>query len=271
MTKILPGLGPNTVVAITAAASGIGRRMAEEFLAQGTRVHICDIDGEAIAAFAHDNPTATTSITDVSDPAAVAAMMVDLEAQHGRLDILVNNAGIAGPTAAVEDIEIEAWNQTINVDLNGTFYTTRVAVPLLKRRGGCIINMASNAALFGCPLRSPYTAAKWAINGLTKTWAMELGTYGIRVNALCPGSVAGERIDAVIERDALERGTDIASVRASYARQSAMRSFVEADDVANTALFLASDMGRFISGQTIGIDGFTESLSDFTNAHRDTP
>ena len=116
--------------------------------------------------------------------------------------MVVNNVGIAGPTAALEDIEPEDWKHTLNVDLNGFFYVSRRSAPLLKASSGCMVNIASTAALFGFPLRSPYVAAKWAMIGLTKTWAMELGPFGVRVNAICPGSVNGPRIESVIANDA---------------------------------------------------------------------
>jgi NAD(P)-dependent dehydrogenase (short-subunit alcohol dehydrogenase family) len=261
MSTRYPGLGQDKVVLITAGAAGIGRCMAESFLAQHCQVHICDISVPAINDFLAANPAASASEADVGDAAQVAALFTELQKRYGRLDVLVNNAGVAGPTAVVEDIEIDDWEQTIRVDLNGPFYCTRLAVPLLKRNGGSIINMASNAALFGCPQRSPYTAAKWALNGLTRTWAMELGASAIRVNALCPGSVDGPRIEAVIERDAAKRGISAAAVRDIYAGQSSMGIFVKAQDIANMALFLASDLGATISGQAIAIDGHTESLS----------
>jgi NAD(P)-dependent dehydrogenase (short-subunit alcohol dehydrogenase family) len=252
------------VALVTAGASGIGRCIAETFLERGYRVHICDIHSEAIATFLNDNPTATASLTDVSDPLQVDALFQDFSRHYERLDTLVNNAGIAGPTAAVEDISLEDWDHTVAVDLNGAFYITRLAVPLLKKTGrGAIINISSNAALFGCPLRSAYAASKWALIGLTKTWAMELGPNNIRVNALCPGSVKGERIDRVIDRDAEQRDMCPEQVRDLYTRQSSMRLFVDAQDVANMALFLSSSMGASISGQSIGIDGHTEGLSDW--------
>jgi len=194
----------------------------------------------------------------------VDAMFDEVRRSCGRLDVLVNNAGIAGPTAAIEAIEPADWERTIAVDLNGQFYCTRRAVPMLKAAGGgSIINIASNAAFFGFPLRAPYTACKWALIGLTKTLAMELGTHRIRVNAICPGSVQGPRIDRVIDRDAAERGRTPAEIRAIYARQSSMRLFVSAEDVANLAFFLASAQGATISGQAIGVDGHTESLSNW--------
>jgi NAD(P)-dependent dehydrogenase (short-subunit alcohol dehydrogenase family) len=252
------------VVLVTAGASGIGRCIAETYLAHDCRVHICDVNREAVDIFLAANPSATASLADVSDPHQVEILFHDFQANYDHLDILINNAGVAGPTAAVEDITIEDWDRTVGVDLNGQFYVTRLAVPLIKKAGrGSIINIASNAALFGFPLRSPYTASKWAMIGLTKTWAMELGTSNIRVNALCPGSVKGDRIDSVIVRDAQQRGLTADRIRDVYARQSSMRLFVDAQDIASMALFLSSGIGSSISGQAIGIDGHTEGLSNW--------
>lgn len=252
------------VVLITAGASGIGVEIAKSFHSQGASVHLCDIDQALLDEAITTNFASSTSVCDVSNPAQVETMFGDLQQRYGKLDVLVNNAGIAGPTAAVEDITVDDWNETINVDLNATFYVTRQAVKLLKRsESGSIINMASSAGLFGCPLRSPYVASKWAIIGLTKTWAMELGPSGIRVNAICPGSVAGPRIERVIERDAAERGTTADNIRQIYQRQSSLRRFIGAEEVANMAIFLASEAAIGISGQSLGVDGHTESLSNW--------
>jgi NAD(P)-dependent dehydrogenase (short-subunit alcohol dehydrogenase family) len=249
---------------ITAGAAGIGRCIAEAFLAHGCQVYVCDINADSLSAFLAAHPQAQGRVIDVANAGQVEEMFADIEARYGRLDILVNNAGIAGPTAAVESIAVADWDRTIAVDLNAQFYVTRCAVPLMKQAGrGSIINIASNAAFFGFPLRSAYTAAKWAMIGLTKTWAMELGPHNIRVNALCPGSVNGERIDRVLACEAQERGVATDDLRAVYARQSSMRLFIEPEDVANSALFLASDLGTAISGQAIGIDGHTEGLSNW--------
>lgn len=260
MANAFPGLGPDKVVLISAGAAGIGRCIAEGFLAQGCAVHVCDISRGSIDEFIQANPGASASCADVSDAQQVERVIKELLDRYQGLDILVNNAGIAGPTAAVEDIAVAEWDRTLSVDLNGVFYTTRLAVPLLKRQGGSIINMASSAGTFGCPMRSPYVAAKWALNGLTKTWAMELGSSGIRVNSLCPGSVNGERIRGVIEWDARQRGISEDEVRDDYLGQSSMQLFVEPEDVANMAVFLASELGAKVSGQFIGIDGHTETL-----------
>lgn len=250
-------MSPRTVV-VTAGASGIGLSIARHFLALGDRVHICDLDELAIGRFLEAHPEASATVATVADPESVDRIYDDLPAPQ--LDVLVNNAGIAGPTSAIEDIDPAEWQQTIDVDLTGPMLMTRRAVPRLAK-GGSIINIASTAALFGYPLRSPYAAAKWGLIGLTKTWAMELGPRGIRVNAICPGSVAGPRIDGVIERDAMTRGLSPEQIRSAYQRQTSMRLFVEPEDVANMTGFLASPEARFISGQVIGVDGHTEGLS----------
>lgn len=250
------------VVLITAGAAGIGRTLAERFLAHGCSVHICDIDAEAIDRFLSDNPSASASLADVADVEQVDAMFDQLSELYGRLDILINNAGIGGPVANLEDVTTQEWDRTIAVDLSGQFYVTRLAVPIMKQAGsGSIINISSTAALFGCPMRAPYAASKWAVIGLTKTLAMELGPWGIRVNAICPGSVDGARIERVIERAAAQRNKTPEEIRNAYQRQTSLRRFISADEVANMAVFLASDLCGSISGQAMSVDGHTESMS----------
>ncbi len=256
-------MGSKKVALVTAGASGIGRVIAEALLAAGSAVHVCDIAEDAIADFLATNPEASASRVDVSSSAEVEALFAEFQSRHERLDLLVNNVGIAGPSAAVEDIDPEDWDRTIAVDLSSAFYVTRKATPLLKAVRGSIVNMASTAGLFGCPLRSPYTAAKWALVGLTKTWAMELGPSGVRVNALCPGSVKGPRIENVIAQEAGERGVSNDEIRDAYQRQSSMQVFVDPIDIAEMVKFLNSDAGKHISGQAIAIDGHTESLSNW--------
>ncbi len=257
-------MGEGPVVLVTGGASGIGGAIAARFAGEGWRLHVCDADPAAVARFQAATPKASASVADVASVEDVDAMFDDVAARYGRLDVLVNNAGVSGPTAPVEEIAPADWDRTVAVDLNGQFYCTRRAVPLLKKAGGgSILFISSSAAFFGYPLRTPYTACKWALVGLMKTLAMELGPQGIRVNAICPGSVRGPRIDGVIERDAAKRGRSAAEIRRLYERQTSLRSFVSADDIANTAWFLASEQGAMISGQAIGVDGHTESLSNW--------
>lgn len=252
------------VVLISGGAAGIGRTIAAGFLEGGARVHVIDRSVEHVDEFLAAYPTASATSADISKPEEVESVFADLVDNYGRLSVLINNAGVAGPTAALEDTPIDAWSRCIDVDLNGLFYVTRLAVPLLKKNGGgSIINIASTAALHGYPLRSAYAASKWAQVGLTKTWAMELGPHGIRVNAISPGSVEGPRIDAVIERDAAARGLSPEEVRDVYLRQTSMRTFVSAEDVASMAVFLASGGAARVSGQVIAVDGYTEGLSNW--------
>ena len=186
------------VAIVTGGASGIGASIAGALLADGFEVFVLDI---AIP----DNPEPALlaechmMTCDISDSEAVASSIEAICSASHRVDVLVNNVGVSGPTASVEDIDIQAWQQTIDTNLNAMFYVSKAVIPLMKaQRSGVIVNMASNAGLFGCPNRSPYAASKWAMIGLTKTWAMELGKFNIRVNALCPASVSGPRIEGCL-------------------------------------------------------------------------
>lgn len=248
-------------VIITAAAVGIGRAVAEAFLEQGAQVHICDIDEGRLLACKEALPDITYTLADVSDPDQVDKLFEEAMAHLGGLDVLVNNAGIAGPSAQVEDVTPAQWDRTMAVNINGQFYCARRAIPLLKANpGGSIVNLSSTAGLFGYPLRSPYATSKWAVIGFTKTLAMELGEFGIRVNAICPGSVDGPRMDRVIAAEAITRNVAPEVVRNGYLGQVSMRTFIDYRDIANMILFICSDMGRKISGQALSVDGHTETL-----------
>ena len=248
-------------VMITAGAAGIGRAIAGAFLEDGARVHVCDVDEAALAAFADECPEAGATRADVSSVADVERFFDEAQAELGGLDALINNAGIAGPTARVEDIDPEDWDRTLAININGQFYCARRAVPLLKAAGGgCIVNISSTAGVMGFPLRTPYSASKWAVIGLTKSLSMELGEFGIRVNAICPGAVAGARIDRVIAADAEARGLPVETVRQSSLNQNALREFIEPESIARMAQFLCTPAGRQITGQALSVDGDTHSL-----------
>ena len=249
------------VALISGGASGIGRRIAERFLERGDGVHVCDVSAENVAEFIAANPGASATVADIGSRSDVDQVFSDLLEHHGSLNILINNAGIAGPAVPVEDVDEDDWDRCLQVNLSGTFYMTKRAIPLLRKAdSGSIINIASTAALFGCPTRSPYAASKWAQVGLTKTWAMELGPDGIRVNAVCPTCVSGPRIESVIERDAEQRGLSTDEIRDVYLRQTSMRTFVTPDEVADTVLFLSSAQAAKISGQVLAVDGHTEGF-----------
>ena len=251
------GLG----VIITAGASGIGLSIAEKFIANGAHVHVCDVNEQFLAECKAALPGVETSLCDVSDTSQVKHMFTQALGHLGKLHVLVNGAGITGPTARVEDVLPEEWDKTIAVNLNGQFYCSREAIPLIKSSGGgSIVNISSCSGLMGSPFRSPYCAAKWGIIGMTKTMAMELGEFGIRVNAICPGIVEGSRMDCVIATDAKHKGTTEEEVREIYKACVSMKTFVTPEDVADMILFLCSKAGSRISGQSIGIDGNIEIL-----------
>lgn len=248
-------------VLITAGASGIGFSVAKNFLENGASVHVCDVNEKFIAECKKELPNIETTLCDVSDVSQVEQLFTEADRHLGGLDVLVNVAGIAGPTARVEDVVPDEWDETIDVDLNGQFYCARLAIPRIKKAGGgSIINFSSCSGLMGSPFRSPYCAAKWAIIGLTKTMAMELGEFGIRVNAICPGIVEGERMNRVIKNDAKHKGITEDDVIEIYHQSISMRVFVKPEEVAYMILFLCSSAGKTISGQALGVDGNIEIL-----------
>jgi NAD(P)-dependent dehydrogenase (short-subunit alcohol dehydrogenase family) len=252
----------NQRVVVTAAATGIGGAIARAFVDAGARVYICDVDARALDTFIAENRGIGGRVADVSDPRAVDALFDAAIAELGGLDVLVNNAGIAGPTAPIEQISVADWDRTIAVDLNGMFYCTRRAVPLLKTAGGgSIVNLSSAAGRLGFPLRTPYASAKWAVVGFTKSLAIELGPSNIRVNAIEPGVVAGDRIERVISARAKARGISIDESRAQLLAHVSLRRMVTAEDIANMVVFLASPAGANISGQELPVCGNVETLT----------
>ena len=243
-------------VLVTAGAAGIGRAIASTFADAGARVFVCDVDEDALTKFRTEFPALGTTNADVASPEQVDAMVDGAARFLGGLDVLVNNAGISGPTAKVEDIGIADWDRTIAVDLNSMFYCTRRAVPLIKAAGGgSIINLSSVAGRLGYPLRTPYASAKWAVVGFTKSLAIELGPSNIRVNAIQPGVVEGERIDRVISAKAQALGLSFEEYRAQFMASVSLGRMVSAADIANMALYLATPAGRNISGQALSVCG----------------
>jgi NAD(P)-dependent dehydrogenase (short-subunit alcohol dehydrogenase family) len=248
-------------VVITAAAAGIGRATLETFVAAGARVCVCDVDAERLEELRASFPTVGAMVADVSNPVAVDALFDVALAKLGGLDILINNAGIAGPTARIEDIEPKDWARTLEVNLTGQYLCARRAVPQIRAAGGgSIVNLSSAAGRFGFPLRTPYAASKWAVVGLSKSLAIELGPDQIRVNAICPGAVEGDRIERVIAAKARALGITFEVMRAELVEKASMKRMVSAQDIANMILYLCSDAGRLVSGQVIGVDGNVEYL-----------
>lgn len=243
-------------VLITAGASGIGFAMGEAFEAAGYDVWVTDVDLDAMDTCPE---TWTVRDIDVSSDVEMKALFSEIK-EVGGLDVVCANAGIAGPTALVEDVEWKDWKACVDVTLGGAFLTAKYAAPIMKAAGsGAIILTSSTAGQFGYPNRAPYSAAKWGVIGLMKTLAMELGPFGIRANAICPGAVEGPRMEGVLEREAAAKGMTRDDVYEGYAAGTSMRTFVRASDIADMAVFLASKGAERVSGQVIAVDGHTEN------------
>jgi NAD(P)-dependent dehydrogenase (short-subunit alcohol dehydrogenase family) len=253
---------PGLRVLITAGAGGIGAAIARAFHAAGAQVHVCDIDRLALDRLLTETPGLTGTPADASVPSDVDAVFDGVRHHLGGLDVLVNNAGIAGPTAAIEDIDAAAWERTLAVNLDSQFHFARRAVPLLKASGAnpTLIAMGSVAGRLGYAYRTPYAASKWAIVGMTRSLAIELGPQGVRVNAILPGVVEGARMDGVIAARACALGISPGAMRQQYLDKISLRRMVTADDVAATALFLSSPGARNLTGQVISVDGNVEYL-----------
>ncbi len=246
---------------VTAGASGIGIAIADGLIACGARVHICDVSGDLLAEFLKTRPEAGASRADIASDADVERLFIDVEKNLGGLDVLVNNAGIAGPTGGIEEIAPADWRRTLDVCLTGQFLCAHFGVPMLKAAGGgAIVNMSSAAGRFGYAFRTPYSAAKWGVIGLTQSLAKELGPANIRVNAILPGIVAGPRMENVIAARAGQLGVSYAETEKTYLDRVSLRRMVTAQDVAATVVFLVSGAGQNISGQSIGVCGNVEAL-----------
>jgi NAD(P)-dependent dehydrogenase (short-subunit alcohol dehydrogenase family) len=248
-------------VVLTAGAAGIGRAALATLTSAGARVVTCDLDQEALFKLRSDLPQVPGIVADVADPIAVDRLFELADEELGGLDILINNAGIAGPTAPIEEVEPGDWARTLEVNITGQYLCARRAVPRIRAAGGgSIVNLSSAAGRFGFALRTPYAASKWAVVGLSKSLAVELGPDQIRVNAICPGVVEGPRIDRVIAAKAAARGVSFEEMRDSLIQTASMRRMVSAQDIANMILYLCSDAGRMVSGQIIGVDGDVQYL-----------
>ncbi len=246
---------------VTAGAQGIGLAITKALLAQGAEVQVCDIDTQALAKVKQELPAVHTRLTDISKEAEVSQLFSEIQKRWGKLNILVNNAGIAGPTAKIEDTLLKDWQDTVDVNLTGSFLCAKYAVPLIKHaNGGSIVNISSAAGRHGFPLRTPYSATKFAVIGLTQTWAMELGPDNIRVNAILPGIVQGPRQDRVLSAKAASFGITLDEMRERALQRVSLRRMVSAHDIASQIVFICSSAGSNITGQSLSVDANVETL-----------
>lgn len=243
-------------VLVTAGANGIGLAIARCFSANGAKVHIADINVDALAAVLASDANITGTVGDISASVDVERILSDAAGRLGGLDVLVNNAGISGPTAPVADFDFAAWQAVMNVNLDGTFMVTRAAIPLLKQSPqASIIIMSSVAGRYGYANRSAYSTSKWGLVGFAKSLALELGEFNITCNTIHPGAVEGERIARVFEGRAALSGRSVQEERELGMENQSIKRFTDPADIAELIRFLAGPHARTISGQIFPIDG----------------
>ncbi len=252
----------NLKVVISAGGSGIGKAILEGFHSQGAKIATCDINSDLIKILKDEYPDIYTEVLDVSDEHEVQSFCSNALNKLGGLDCLVNNAGIAGPTSKIEEIDTADWSECLNVCLTSQFFFIKNCIPNLRlSKNASVVNLSSAAGKMGFGLRSPYAASKWGVIGLTKSLAIELGDDKIRVNAILPGLVKGERQKNVLMAKAQRLGKSFAEIEKEAFSFTSIKSYVTAEDIANQIMFLASPLGARISGQSIAIDGDTKMLA----------
>jgi NAD(P)-dependent dehydrogenase (short-subunit alcohol dehydrogenase family) len=247
------------VAIITGGGYGIGKQIALKYAAAGAKIVIAarslDPMKETCTELEKLGSKAISIQADVAREADSARIAEQTIKAFGRVDILVNNAGIAGPTKRITDMSLAEWQEVIDIDLTGAWLASRAVIPQMdKQRSGNILMISSGAGRRGYPLRSPYAAAKWAMIGLTQTLAGEWGQRGIRVNCICPGAIAGDRIERVIRARAESLKQPYEVVKAGFVSQAALQRMATEEEVARVSLFLVSAASGGVTGQTINVD-----------------
>jgi NAD(P)-dependent dehydrogenase (short-subunit alcohol dehydrogenase family) len=245
---------------VTGASQGVGRVIALRFAREGAIVVLAARSRERLeetaAEIAAASGSAIVAPTDLRRQADVDALAKRIEAEVGVPDAIVSNSGIAGPTAELWKVAPEEWEETMGVNVTGTFLVCRALLPAMVRRGsGSVVVIGSSTGkrpLFG---RTPYAASKMALVGLVRTLAVELGPFGVRVNLISPGAVDGPRIESVIRAQADARGVSYEAIYEEVTKETALRRLVPPEDVAAAALFLASDAAASTTGEDLNVSG----------------
>lgn len=246
-------------VLITGGADSVGRVMAEAFLARGHQVHICDVNADALSKTLAANPSMHGTLTDVSDPAAVASLFADVRQSIGHVSVLVNNVGIGGPRGSIEDLDVSQWQRTMDINVGGMLYCMQHAIPGMKvRQHGVILNFSTGSTRTRLPGRTAYVASKFAVEGLTLNAARELGPFNIRCNAILPGAINNARMRKIIADRAIELARPVDDVTREVLKYISMKTMVEPSEIADMVLFLASGAARKVTGELVSVSGNVE-------------
>jgi NAD(P)-dependent dehydrogenase (short-subunit alcohol dehydrogenase family) len=244
------------VAIVTGGGKGIGRAVSFAFAAEGAIVVMAARDLSSMEDTAKEirsrGGSADALVTDVRYEDQVKALVAQTMNKYGRIDVLVNNSAIGGPTVNIMDMDLNDWNDVIAINLTGSMLCAReVLKPMIAAGKGSIINISSEGGRSGFAMRSPYAVSKRGVIALTETLAIEVGEYGIRVNCISPGRVRGERVENVAKAKAQALGLSYGEVMASMTIDCSLRRFVEPSEVADAAVFLASDAAAAITGETL--------------------
>ncbi|GGL87172.1 short chain dehydrogenase [Deinococcus aerolatus] len=254
------------VALVTGASGGIGRATAHALAAAGAQVVVADIEvgaGEdAASAIRAEGGTARFIACDVSEPEQVRALLAQTVAAFGHLDILINNAGVSGGAQRLHEMEVEAWDRVIAVNLRGPFLCARYALPHLMDRRGVMVNVASTYGLIGAPQAPAYCASKGGVVNLTRQLAVDYGPSGVRVNAVCPGYVDTDMGGQRGRLPPQQAAAALARREGNAARQPLGRQ-AHVDEVARVVVFLASDASSFMTGSIVTVDGGCTSTFNY--------
>ena len=248
-------------VVITGGASGLGREMAEKFLSKGDRVAICDVSSLHVEMLKRERPKILCFQCDVTNETQMEDFFDHVQKEFGGVDVFLSNAGTSGPAGPLDTLGFSDWRNCVAVNLDGNFLSCRWAGKQMReQKYGVIIIISSTSGLFGVPNRAPYVTAKWGLIGLMKTLAMELGPAGVRVNAICPGAVDGDRMERILDLESMASGQDRAGLQEQYTQGVSLRRFMSQQDIAEMAFFLSSEAAQNVTGQAICVDGNTERM-----------
>lgn len=246
-------------VVVTGGGDSVGRCIAEKQLKLGAKVFICDVNEENLQSTLNANPGMRGALASVGDEESVDAFFGTVNNETDTIDVLVNTVGIGGPRGLVEQLDMVEWRAAFAANVDGLLQCMQHAIHHMKRqRSGAILNFSSASTRTGLPSRTAYIATKYAVEGITKNAARELGPFNVRCNAVLPGVIDNERMRGIFSAVAKEEGKSVKEVEARLLDYVSMRTKISPEEIAEFVVFLTSDQAPHVTGQLIGLDGNLE-------------